>query len=132
MKILILGNGFDLDHNLPTSYIDFLNFCDYVLNIDILKSVPSEKLTEAQCEYAKVLKENTDVKETFIALIKDNPLLNYFTAEYHRQGDNWIDFEREIKNIVTAFRTLEYDLSQSNEFSIDTGENHIIHEILKN
>jgi len=34
-RILILGNGFDLDHNLPTSYIDFLNFCNSILKEDI-------------------------------------------------------------------------------------------------
>lgn len=34
MKILVLGNGFDLDHNLPTSYMDFLHFCNYVLEMD--------------------------------------------------------------------------------------------------
>ena len=28
MKILIIGNGFDLAHKLPTSYKDFLNVCD--------------------------------------------------------------------------------------------------------
>ena len=53
MKILVLGNGFDVDHSLPTSYKDFLNFCNYALHMDILKAVPSEKMTEVQCEYAK-------------------------------------------------------------------------------
>lgn len=28
MKILLIGNGFDLEHNLPTSYKDFLAFCE--------------------------------------------------------------------------------------------------------
>lgn len=27
MEILIIGNGFDLEHDLPTTYSDFLNFC---------------------------------------------------------------------------------------------------------
>lgn len=27
MKILLIGNGFDLEHGLPTSYMDFLDFC---------------------------------------------------------------------------------------------------------
>lgn len=30
MKILVIGNGFDLAHSLPTSYSDFLKACkDY-------------------------------------------------------------------------------------------------------
>ena len=29
-SILILGNGFDLAHNLPTKYSNFLDFCKIV------------------------------------------------------------------------------------------------------
>lgn len=34
MKILVIGNGFDIDHGLATSYREFLNFCNAVLNLD--------------------------------------------------------------------------------------------------
>ena len=27
MKILLIGNGFDLAHGLPTAYKDFLKYC---------------------------------------------------------------------------------------------------------
>ena len=30
MNILVIGNGFDLAHKLPTSYKDFLGFITYV------------------------------------------------------------------------------------------------------
>lgn len=30
MKILIIGNGFDLAHGLPTKYTDFLQICSIV------------------------------------------------------------------------------------------------------
>ena len=30
MKLLLIGNGFDLAHGLPTSYKDFLEFCKIV------------------------------------------------------------------------------------------------------
>lgn len=33
MNILILGNGFDLAHHLPTSYKDFLEFENFVYMI---------------------------------------------------------------------------------------------------
>lgn len=32
MNILLLGNGFDLFHHLPTKYINFLNTVDYLAN----------------------------------------------------------------------------------------------------
>ena len=33
MEMLLIGNGFDLEHNLPTSYRDFLDFCKKVENL---------------------------------------------------------------------------------------------------
>ena len=39
MKILVLGNGFDLDHDLPTSYYDFMNFCNKVLNKSLIAGI---------------------------------------------------------------------------------------------
>lgn len=33
MNILVIGNGFDLAHELPTSYQDFLRFTDRYLLI---------------------------------------------------------------------------------------------------
>ena len=30
MEILIIGNGFDLAHSLPTKYTDFLDFCKII------------------------------------------------------------------------------------------------------
>lgn len=60
MSILILGNGFDLEHKLPTRYTDFL---DYVI--------------------AK--KQLLDVKNIAIgSLIIDNIWLEYFIALYRK------------------------------------------------
>lgn len=33
MNILVIGNGFDLAHDLPTRYQDFLGFVERFLNI---------------------------------------------------------------------------------------------------
>lgn len=41
MNILVIGNGFDLAHELPTSYSDFLKFIDY---IGFLKTTNKEYL----------------------------------------------------------------------------------------
>ena len=36
MQTLIIGNGFDIDHNLPTKYKDFLSFIEEMNFINIL------------------------------------------------------------------------------------------------
>lgn len=33
MNILVIGNGFDLAHGLPTKYTDFLAFCKVIKNV---------------------------------------------------------------------------------------------------
>lgn len=33
MKVLVIGNGFDLEHGLPTKYKDFLDFIKIINNI---------------------------------------------------------------------------------------------------
>ena len=33
MNILLLGNGFDLYHQLPTKYVNFLNTVSYMTNM---------------------------------------------------------------------------------------------------
>lgn len=34
MKVLLLGNGFDLNHKFPTSYINFLNTVTFLREVD--------------------------------------------------------------------------------------------------
>jgi len=46
-KILILGNGFDLAHKLPTKYSDFLEFC--VIIREICSFSGSEKEFDRIC-----------------------------------------------------------------------------------
>lgn len=36
MNILVIGNGFDLAHGLPTTYSDFLKFFEIIMNIEFL------------------------------------------------------------------------------------------------
>ena len=54
-QILLIGNGFDLEHDLPTHYMDFLDFCDkarriYTFYDDILL-----------CEYKQKNLDNWEV-----------------------------------------------------------------------
>ena len=130
MKILVLGNGFDLDHNLPTSYMDFLNFCNCALDIDDPNSIYLEKLANTQHEYIETLKNNDSMKNNFLYYISNNCLLKYFNNQTHRLGVNWIDFEKEIKFIINQVKSIEIQLIDSNQYNYTTDKNHKIHQIL--
>ena len=82
MNMLVLGNGFDLAHNLPTRYTNFL---EYVIKQRDLGEV-----------------EHTRIYE----LIQKNIWIDYFVRLYQMnllRGINWIDFELEISHILKIF-----------------------------
>lgn len=133
--ILILGNGFDLAHGLPTKYSHFLDFCQRVERIWSY-GTSNDKRTIA--EFKRIWIDNwetdTTIKDAIVAefcnrkikinsegiremssdstelsevhnLLADNIWYEYFTELYKMncmKGENWIDFESEIRFIVKA------------------------------
>ena len=122
-KILLIGNGFDLAHGLPTSYSYFLDFCDKVEKKFNFQSGINEKdyktnelndwniddsIKSKLYEWDK--NTNNNLNKLFIEIydnIKDNIWINYFLNIRYTLGKNWIDFESEISNVVQAIETLK-------------------------
>ena len=103
MKILVIGNGFDLAHGLPTSYSDFLDFIKAWKEFDYSKSAELEVFKDF-CEHFK----NTEIFSEIAEHINTNSeLLEYFLSIYNKRCADgkrgWIDFEREISTIIQAF-----------------------------
>lgn len=118
-KILLIGNGFDLAHGLPTSYSYFLDFCDKVEKIFTRQQMMNDteykrkflddwsidnSIKNKLLEWLK--KSPTNQDELLIELndnIRDNIWITYFLKKRNQLGKNWIDFESEISNVVQAF-----------------------------
>ena len=67
--VLVIGNGFDLDLGLPTSYQDFLKSLDF-----------------------KLLLDPVNMKSSYGYYIEDSEnLFHYLNQKY--QCQNWIDIE---------------------------------------
>lgn len=64
MKILLIGNGFDLEHNLPTSYNDFLLFCLKVM--PIFSSDKNFSIQKYKRDYLENWNIDESVKQTLI------------------------------------------------------------------
>lgn len=123
MNMLIIGNGFDLAHDRPTTYADFLKFLDYILlardfladksqfennlatDINccavkeyILSSFDTRRNPGAETGWNK----NTAVQELYECL--DNNIWYEYFCSIHKEnkirGNNWIDFEGEIREII--------------------------------
>ena len=125
--ILILGNGFDLAHSLPTRYSDFLEFCKRVINIsednfkakwiDNWKTDESIRhliLEEHKYRQGKGEITNYNVVVTeIISLLNNNIWYHYFSQIYKDKsirGENWIDFESEIRFIIESIDRMSLSL----------------------
>lgn len=75
--VLVIGNGFDLDLGLPTSYQDFLKSLDF-----------------------KLLLDPVNMKSSYGYYIEDSEnLFHYLNQKY--QCQNWIDIETELKSLAS-------------------------------
>lgn len=110
MNILVIGNGFDLAHGLPTKYTDFLEF------IKVIKqAVSKDKLSgidwgNTDIKVQNLLKSNKGkVQENLFSnrqmwkdLINNNIWLKYFQQCNINKKENWIDFESEISEVIQS------------------------------
>ena len=116
-NILIIGNGFDLYHKLPTRYNDFMFFAsewdtfylEYEKNIGAVRenkqiSVPLTDRGELTQESLAVFGHNPylmkkDHIEFLRKNLKTNVWIKYF-QELQRTGMKWVDFEAEIQSAL--------------------------------
>lgn len=144
MNILVIGNGFDLAHGLPTRYSDFLEFCKRVF--PIYENAEGRGVHLNQQEYLFDWKINTEIKELLQKAyesrkkiidknnslqvetynsrldelyldIKYNFWIEYFLQSNMYQKENWIDFENEISNVI---KSLDNDMKGSDKVLNDT------------
>ena len=116
MNILVIGNGFDLAHGLPTKYTDFLEF---IKMIKIIKEKnifnDGSSISEAGCnrDNKKLHKDirltilnkanNDELKkdsQELLNCIDNNIWIEYFLQCSMYEKENWIDIESEILRIV--------------------------------
>ena len=127
-KILLIGNGFDLAHGLPTSYSYFLDFCDKVSRIFTYLMYVDQKVYEKSAlniwdvddsikakllEWYKKRNKNPDKLAVEIYNnIKENIWIHYFLNIRYSLGKNWIDFESEISNVIQAFECIRDNIER--------------------
>lgn len=114
MNILVLGNGFDLNHGLPTRYTDFLTLIKFWGDFKVSYENSKKSKKEYECidvndrlneEEVKKLGEfsniyNEENIKKLDNLISRNSFISYFTGNEDYDKDGWIDFENEIANLI--------------------------------
>lgn len=148
MNILVVGNGFDLAHDFPTRYTDFLVFLhelkDYYNNFYINNKSPKREDCTDKMFYTffnDLVKKN-DFKdmENVYNMSNENLWVIYFNAYLENKhlnlNNSWIDFEREISNIVkildSANKNINHNIQLSSSLiSIDYGLASLINLLKK-
>ena len=129
MNILIIGNGFDLAHDLPTKYTDFLKFVECFKQYkDICKQEylkeHYENATEEDKEFliffGNLYQKKPKIFEEIYTLIDKNLWIDHFWKLYLErklpEKDGWVDFEAEISRIIQNLdKTRHTILEQINE-----------------
>ena len=118
MNVLLLGNGFDLYHDLPTKYINFINTVNFLKNnyneseiTTIGKVFNNKDLCDMddgikkfyERYYTAVSNFPLDVEciKTILQYANNNIWFTYL-SKISERIDTWIDFEKEIENVVNA------------------------------
>lgn len=140
MNVLLIGNGFDLAHGLPTTYRDFLNFCDSVVTISettdyafallLLQGIcekwnpPSSIRTQLQgALFCRDNIHHSDLQNSaalntvndVYSHIHDNLWFHYFKKRLSFLGYNWIDFEKEISYVIQMLETVQITLDEHSD-----------------
>lgn len=103
MNILVIGNGFDLAHGLPTRYIDFMNYLNVIHILHTFKSVRGTFTTDTSPTTDTSLESIVD--KNYIDYIIDNNsnisqvLRENILEKYHNEWAK--DFPKELMNIFS-------------------------------
>ena len=99
-RFLIIGNGFDLAHKLPTRYSDFLYVCSQFSSSRYKLTKPSSDNIDL---VFKTFVENHKNNEQLKIDINSNLWLDYFFRTQSNMGTDWVDFEQIIKIVCELY-----------------------------
>lgn len=121
MNLVLLGNGFDLNLGLPTSYMDFLDTMNHVWKhgCDNYKTIADlwsceelqahNKNIRATYNKYKRIYEDIMLPDGFLNKMKstlEKNLWFHYLINSVNKNIGWIDFEQEIKTVVCSLNLI--------------------------
>ena len=138
MNLLIIGNGFDLAHGLPTQYKDFLKFVNLANailedDLDTIENIKTSdendeeeiKKTKNFMDFINSLKNEDDFKyiENIHELSCNNLWFNYFN-NLKSKFNTWIDFESEISKVIQILESVKEAKDNALLYNLKSFESH--------
>lgn len=110
MKVLMIGNGFDLAHGLETKYTDFLKFIEQFNRVYDINERDSDFYLRSgnfMQFLVSLFRDNSiesrHIIKEFRQITLENIWVNHFNEVLDVKkniGENWIDFEKEIERVI--------------------------------
>ena len=134
MKILVIGNGFDLAHGLPTKYTDFLKVVRSFISITnaphIMTNGGLNSVVKSKDQFLdRLIFEEPTLCFEFKKMVQNNFWIEYFTKCETYTKENWIDFESEISRIIQLLDDIKV-LTENGDNVLSIADNRIT--IIKN
>lgn len=116
MNILIIGNGFDLAHELPTRYDDFLDFCEKARRIYTFREDAS--LNEYKRDNIDNWEMNDDIKNVLLEAFAKRDCQKTFNDDntYNLNVTTSNEFLNELYTHIDENAWLEYFLKYRSSF----------------
>lgn len=161
-RIILIGNGFDLAHNMKTSYSHFIDdYWESVIN-EIQNQPPLSKYVNSEIEISKTPQSLSEIKtyDTLIKTLKNHNSEIWFKNKFlqvlmvYKDTQNWVDIEKQyyqlLKNSFNNSKTTykieqlnkdfnsikelleKYLLKIEKEFDISLRENNTLNRIINN
>jgi len=108
-RVLVIGNGFDLAHGLPTSYADFLNVLKKpnLFKMAIEEAKESTRVNTSKAPWSKYLMNASNIScsniNAMLNYVKNCSWANYF-IECNAEINGWVDFEHEMIPAIQMFQ----------------------------
>ena len=128
MNILVIGNGFDLAHGLPTKYEHFLEYVEAYECFNGHNQEVQEEAKSVRHDFAVhfefLLDNKPEIFSEFGTLISDNVWIQHFRKirkdKILARKDSWIDFESEISAIIQTLDKARFTILED----IEKGNKH--------
>lgn len=137
MNILVIGNGFDLEHELPTTYWEFLMFIKLTKKCNSWLGIKdNDGFNELNTNLRSLFEDENyidtcskdNIKE-FFEIVKHNIWVDYFLKKIENKNERnkgWIDFESEIANVIKALDYIYRNKENTSIREIYQSESYII------
>ena len=141
MNILVLGNGFDLAHGLPTKYKDYLAFekalKDYYHELEGTQKQFEERSpsNDKYFQFFRTMFSDQEKRrycQELYEITEHNLWIDHFLKRCDvEEKDTWIDFEKEILDCIQELDHIRKRFAAKTEFTADDLQELSVAEIEK-